>query len=47
MGSIPEEEEANFVKKRLVGNGMFKAKLPFKCFGYKRVGHYVTKCPCK
>ena len=35
------------MKKRQVGNDKFKGKLPFKCFAYERVHHYVTKCPYK
>jgi len=41
------EEESNFVKNLQWGSGIFKGKLPFKCFACGRVGHYAAKCPHK
>lgn len=42
-----EEEELNFFKNLQWGTGIFRGKLPFKCFACGRVGHYATKCPHK
>ena len=33
--------------KLQIGTGIFRGKLPFKCFACGRVGHYVAKCPHK
>eukprot|EP00253_Pinus_taeda_P032890 PITA_32890 len=41
------EEESNFVKNLQQGSGIFRGKLPFKCFSYGRVSHYAAKCPHK
>ena len=42
-----EEDEVNFVKKLQQCSRRLRGKLPFKCFSYGRVGHYVAKCPHK
>lgn len=39
-----EELEALFAKRIVGGKGKYKGKLPFKCFNYKKVGHYATRC---
>jgi hypothetical protein len=41
------EEESNFFKKLERGSGKHKGKLPFICFNYVKVGHFVAKCPYK
>ena len=40
---VSEEEEGNFVKKLQEGIGIFRGKLPFKCFECGRIGHYASK----
>lgn len=27
------------------GTKNYKAKFPFKCFSYKKIGHYASRCP--
>ena len=44
---ILEENEVNFVKNIQRGSGIFRGKLPFKCFSCVRVFHYAAKCPHK
>jgi hypothetical protein len=38
-------EEANFVKNLKRGTGKYKGKLPLKCFGCGRIGHFASKFP--
>ena len=38
-------EEANFVKNMKRGNGKYKGKLPLKCYGCGRIGHFSSKFP--
>ena len=45
--SYSDEEEAKFIRILDRGSAKYKGKLPFKCFNYGRVGHYVSKCPFK
>src|ERR1700722_7008652 len=45
--SETDEIEAKFVKRLKKGSGKYKGKLPFKCFNYGRIGHFVNKCPHK
>jgi hypothetical protein len=33
------------VRKLKRGFDKYKGKLPFKCFNFGRVGHFVSKCP--
>jgi len=41
-----DELEVNFVRKLKKGTkGKYRGKLPFKCFNYGGVGHFVMKCP--
>ena len=40
-----DKEEANFVKKLKKGTDKYKGKLPLKCFGCGRIGHFASKCP--
>ena len=40
---VPEEEDANFVKKLQVCIGRFRGKPPFKCFSCGRVGHMLLR----
>lgn len=47
LGYILDEEEVNLMKKTQVGTYMFRGKIPFKCFSYRRVGQYFAKCPYK
>jgi hypothetical protein len=35
------------VKRLKKGSGKYKGKMPFKCFNYGRIGHFVNKCPHK
>lgn len=39
------EEEANFIRKLKKGPRKYKQKLPFKCFKFDNIGHFVAKCP--
>jgi len=39
--------EANFVRKLKKGKEKYKENLPFKCFNYGGVRHFVAKCPIK
>jgi len=41
--SEPDEIEAKFVRRLKKGSGKF----PFKCFNYRKVGHFSSKCPHK
>jgi hypothetical protein len=43
----PDEVEEKFVKRLKKGSVKYKGKLPFKCFKYGRIGHFVNKCPHK
>ncbi len=40
-----DEEEANFVKSLKRGISKYKGKLPLRCFGCCRIGHFASKCP--
>ena len=35
-----DEIEEKFVKRLKKGSGIYKGKLPFKCFNYGRIGHF-------
>jgi hypothetical protein len=45
LGDDSNEEETHFVRKLNRRNDKYKGKLPFKCFNYGIIRHYVEKCP--
>ena len=40
-----DDEEALFIKKLERGTGMYKWKLPLKCFNYGRIKYFSWECP--
>jgi hypothetical protein len=42
-----DEIEAKFVRRLNKGSRKYKAKLPFKCFNYGKIGHFANKYPHK
>jgi hypothetical protein len=42
-----DEIEANFVRRLKKGSGIYKGKLPLKCFNCGKIGHFKSKCPPK
>ncbi|XP_059066326.1 uncharacterized protein LOC131857646 [Cryptomeria japonica] len=41
------DDETIFVSRLKRGSSRYRGKLPFKCFNYGKIGHYVAQCPSK
>lgn len=41
---VEEDLEALFTKIIVIRKGKYKGQLPLKCFNYKKVGHYSSRC---
>jgi hypothetical protein len=35
------------VRRLKKGSGKYQGKFPFKCFNYRKIGHFAYKCPHK
>lgn len=42
-----DEIEENIVRRLKKGTNKYKDKLPFKCFNFRKVGHFSSKCLLK